>query len=122
MKQLPGLDALFLHLETPEMPMHVGALHLFELPAGFRGRWVNTLRKHMQARLPHAPALRRALADRPLNLVNPAWCEAQPKLDQHVLAHALGQNATLDELHAAVARLHMVLLPRDRPLWKFHVF
>ena len=23
---------------------------------------------------------------------------------------------------AAVARLHMELLPRDRPLWKFHVF
>jgi hypothetical protein len=29
MKQLSGLDASFLYLETPEMPMHVGALHVF---------------------------------------------------------------------------------------------
>lgn len=38
MKQLSGLDAIFLYLEKPEMPMHVGAMHLLELPAGYRGR------------------------------------------------------------------------------------
>jgi diacylglycerol O-acyltransferase len=119
---VPGLDALFLHLETPEMPMHVGALHLFELPHGFRGRWINALRKHLQARLPHAPALRRQLAEMPLNLVNPVWLDVTPKLEQHVLAEALEPGATLADLHAAVARLHMQLLPRDRPLWRFHVF
>ena len=34
MKPLSGLDALFLHLETPETPMHVGALHLLAPPPG----------------------------------------------------------------------------------------
>lgn len=122
MKQVPGLDALFLHLETPEMPMHVGALHLFELPPGFRGRYVNALRKHLEARLPHAPALRRQLAELPLNLVNPVWIEGKPDLRQHVVAHALEPGASLATLHGEVARLHVELLPRDRPLWKFHVF
>lgn len=122
MKQVPGLDALFLHLETPEMPMHVGALHVFELPSGFRGRWLNALRKHLQARLPHAPALRRQLAELPLNLVNPVWVEGNPDLRQHVVAHELPPGAGLAALHAALARLHVELLPRDRPLWKFHVF
>ena len=28
MLQLSGLDATFLYLESPEMPMHVGALHI----------------------------------------------------------------------------------------------
>jgi diacylglycerol O-acyltransferase len=121
-KQVPGLDALFLHLETPEMPMHVGALHLFELPPGFRGRYVNALRKHLEARLPHAPALRRQLAELPLNLVNPVWVEGKTDLRQHVVAHALEPGASLATLHAEVARLHVELLPRDRPLWKFHVF
>jgi Wax ester synthase-like Acyl-CoA acyltransferase domain len=37
MKQLTGLDALFLELESPEMPMHVGSLNIYELPAGIRG-------------------------------------------------------------------------------------
>ncbi len=122
MKQVPGLDALFLHLETPEMPMHVGALHLFELPPGFRGRWINALRKHLQARLPHAPALRRQLAELPLNLVNPVWVDVMPDLRVHVVPHTLEPGAGLAALHAEVARLHCELLPRDRPLWKFHVF
>jgi WS/DGAT/MGAT family acyltransferase len=122
MRPIPGLDALFLHLETAEMPMHVGALHLFELPSGFRGQWVNALRKHLQQRLPHAPALRRQLAELPLNLVNPVWLDVMPDLRQHVVAHTLPPGSGLAALQAEVARLHMQLLPRDRPLWKFHVF
>ena len=63
MKQLSGLDASFLYLETAEMPMHVGALHLFELPAGYRGRLrAPTCARTWRARLPLAPALRRKLA------------------------------------------------------------
>ncbi len=50
MKQLSGLDATFLYLETPEMPMHVGALHVFELPAGYKGRFVSDLRRHIEHR------------------------------------------------------------------------
>lgn len=122
MRPVPGLDALFLHLETPEMPMHVGALHVFELPAGFRGHWINALRKHLQQRLPHAPALRRQLAELPLNLVNPVWVDVMPDLRQHVVAQPLPGDGGLAALQAEVAKLHMQLLPRERPLWKFHVF
>jgi hypothetical protein len=32
MKHLSVVDGAFLHLESPEMPMHVGSLHLFEPP------------------------------------------------------------------------------------------
>ena len=52
MKQLSGLDASFLYMETPEMPMHVGALHLFEMPAGYKGNFVADMRRHMAQRLP----------------------------------------------------------------------
>ena len=37
MKHLSGVDASFLHLETPEMPMHVGSLNIFDLPEGYDG-------------------------------------------------------------------------------------
>ena len=46
MKQLAGLDASFLYLETPQMPMHVGALHLLQLPVGYEGDYVEDLREH----------------------------------------------------------------------------
>ena len=35
MIHLSGMDASFLHLETPEMPMHVGSLQIADLPEGY---------------------------------------------------------------------------------------
>lgn len=35
MDHLSGMDASFLHLETPESPMHVGSLQLIDLPPGY---------------------------------------------------------------------------------------
>ena len=122
MKLLSALDASFLYLESPEMPMHVGALHIFELPSGFDGSFVDTLRRHMASRLPITPALRRRLAWMPLNLSNPAWIDAEPDLAWHIRSQKLPRGAGLDELHAQVGALHPQLLERDRPLWQFVVF
>lgn len=122
MRQLSGLDASFLWLETAEMPMHVGALHLFELPAGYRGDFVADMRAHVASRLPLVSALRRKLAWMPLNLAAPAWVDADPDLEEHIVRIALPEGSGLAELEAQVGQLHPVLLPRDRPLWKFHVF
>ena len=125
MNQLPGLDASFLHLETPQMPMHVGALHNFELPANYRGDFAADMRRHMAARLAGAPALRQKLATMPLNFANPAWIDAEPDLDQHIVAIKLPKSTSGSdqaELERQVGLLHPVLLKRDRPLWKFHVF
>jgi WS/DGAT/MGAT family acyltransferase len=121
-KHLSGLDATFLYLETPEMPMHVGALHLFELPAGYRGRFVRDLRRHVARRLPQAAVLRRKLWWMPLKLASPAWVDAQPDLDRHIVEVRLPAGSGLAELEAKVGALHPLLLDRDKPLWKFHVF
>ena len=50
MKQLRGLDALFLYLETPEMPMHVGGLLLFDLPDNYPGDFHDNVKAHFQRR------------------------------------------------------------------------
>src|SRR5258706_8593123 len=126
MKQLSGLDASFLYLETAAMPMHVGALHQFELPASYDGNFLDDMRAHMAARLPLAPALRRKLAWMPLNLAAPAWVDAEPDLHQHIVKIKLPKAARsgdgMAQLEAQVAALHPVLLDRKRPLWKFHIF
>jgi diacylglycerol O-acyltransferase / wax synthase len=123
MKRLSGLDATFLHLETPEMPMHVGALHIFELPKGFRGKFVAALRKHMSERLPLAPPLRRRLWMMPMNITNPVWVDAVPDMNKHVVEHQLPARGRRDmaALEKMVGQLHVHLLDRRRPLWKFHV-
>jgi diacylglycerol O-acyltransferase / wax synthase len=126
MQQLSGLDATFLYLETPEMPMHVGALHVLELPAGYKGKFITALRAHVASRLPIAPVLRRKLWWMPLNLANPAWVDAEPDLRQHIVEIKLPASAKLGDgmaaLEVQVSKLHTVLLDRKRPLWKFHVF
>jgi diacylglycerol O-acyltransferase / wax synthase len=122
MKQLSGLDATFLYLETAEMPMHVGALHLIELPAGFKGKFVSALRRHIESRLPVAAVLRRRLWWMPLNLANPAWVDAEPDMKAHIVEVKLPKGSGMPELEAAVSRLHPVLLDRKRPLWKMHIF
>jgi diacylglycerol O-acyltransferase / wax synthase len=122
MKQLSGLDASFLYLETAEMPMHVGALHVFELPVAYKGRFARDLRRHVAKRLPVMPALRRRLWWMPLKLANPAWVDAQPDLDEHIVEIRLPKGSQLKSLEQMVGKLHPVLLDRSKPLWKFHVF
>ncbi|MCK6414999.1 MAG: wax ester/triacylglycerol synthase family O-acyltransferase [Giesbergeria sp.] len=129
LKQLSGLDASFLYLETPEMPMHVGAMYLLELPSGYRGRYVNDLRRHYAARMPATPALRRRLWWMPLNLANPAWVDAEPDLAYHVVEHKLPHRTRKEGavpnartlLENMISTLHPQLLDRSRPLWRIHV-
>jgi len=122
LKPLSGLDALFLHLETPATPMHVGAVHLLELPKGYRGDFVADVKRHVAKRMPLSPVFTRQLATMPLNFANPVWIRADKvDLDKHVHRIRLPKPGTQRQLEAAVARLHAKCMPRDRPLWAFHV-
>ena len=98
MQQLAGVDAAFLHLETPQMPMHVGALHLFELPADYAGNYLDDLRAHIAGRLALLPPLRRRLEAMPLNLANPVWVDAKPDLEKHIVGISLPAGSGLAAL------------------------
>jgi len=122
MKQLSGLDAAFLHLELPEMPMHIGALHLFDLLEGYRGDFHDNVKAHVASRLHLAEVFTKKLANLPLDFANPIWIEEPDvDLDYHVQRAALPKPGTMAQLEAMVGRLHSQLLDRSRPLWEFHV-
>lgn len=124
-QQLSGLDAAFLYLETPQMPMHVGALHTFSLPPGYAGDFVADVRRHLRERAHLAPPLGRKLLPLPMNLATPAWTDATVDFDWHVIGLKLPRLARgsdgMAEAQALVSRLHSHLLDRDRPMWRFHV-
>lgn len=127
MHTLSGLDASFLYLETPEMPMHVGSFNLCELPAGFKGSFHKAVQKHVRQRLHLAPVFTRQLMRMPLNLGHPAWIDAPAvDIDFHVRradkARKGARPMTLAEAHQRCAQLHSELLDRRFPLWEFHVF
>jgi WS/DGAT/MGAT family acyltransferase len=122
MKSLSGLDATFLYLETPETPMHVGSLNLYELPAGFKGSFHKALQAHIANRMHLAPLFSRKLAFMPLDLGHPLWVEAdEVDLDFHI-RKVKGAALTVRQAQAMAAQLHGVLIDRQHPLWEFYVF
>lgn len=122
MKHLSALDALFLHLETPETPMHVGSLMLLDVPSRSRKAAFANIRKHIASRLHLAPLFTRRLEFMPFDLANPIWLEADDiDLDYHIQHVTLPKPGTRTQLETKVAKLHEVQLDRARPLWQFAV-
>jgi diacylglycerol O-acyltransferase len=123
MKHLSALDATFLHLETPEMPMHVGALHLLDLPESLDGDFIDAIKRHIADRMHLATVFSKKLALMPLDIANPVWVDDDDvDLDYHIRQVSLPKPGTQAQLEAYVGRLHSSLLDRSRPLWEFYVF
>ena len=122
MDQLSSIDASFLHLETPETPMHVGSLMLFELPEDYQGDYYEDVKAMLGKRLHLALVLTRKLAQMPFELAEPVWIEDDDiDLDYHVRSVILRRPGTMQQLEALIARLHSTLLDRSRPLWEMYV-
>ncbi|WP_019657544.1 WS/DGAT/MGAT family O-acyltransferase [Variovorax atrisoli] len=122
MKHLSGLDATFLHLETPEMPMHVGSLNVLDLPKGYAGDFYEDAKKFMASRIHLADVFTRKLALMPFDMTNPVWVEDNDiDLDYHVRHITLPKPGTNRQLQQYVARLHSSLIDRSRPMWEFYI-
>lgn len=122
MKHLSGLDASFLHLETPEMPMHVGGLHLLTVPDHLQGDFIDAVKRHVADRMHLAAVFTKKLARMPLDIANPVWVDDDDvDLDYHIREVSLPRQGTQAQLEACVGRLHSSLLDRSRPLWEFYV-
>ncbi|MCY7307854.1 MAG: wax ester/triacylglycerol synthase family O-acyltransferase [Rhodoferax sp.] len=122
MHHLSGLDASFLYLETPEQPMHVGSLNIYELPPGFEGDFLDTLRQHIGARMHLAPVFQRKLVNMPFELANPVWvADDDIDMEYHIRSTVLPKPGSRAQLDKLVGRLHSSLLDRSRPLWEFYV-
>ena len=84
MKHLSALDALFLQLETPDTPMHVGSLMLLDRPPAGRDPYA-AIRAHIAKRIHLAPVFSRVLRFMPLDIASPLWVPAERvDLDYHI--------------------------------------
>ncbi|PIF75251.1 WS/DGAT/MGAT family acyltransferase [Variovorax sp. 54] len=122
MKHLSGLDATFLHLETPEMPMHVGSLNVLDLPKGYKGDFYEDAKAFMASRIHLADVFTRKLALMPFDMSNPVWVDDDDiDIDYHVRHITLPKPGTNRQLQQYVARLHSTLIDRSRPMWEFFI-
>ena len=122
-KKLSSLDASFLYLETPEMPMHVGSMAIFKLKDGYEGNFFEDFKAMIAERLHIAPILKSRLAKTPLDIDHPSWVEDdQFDIDRHIFRGSLPAPHDRATLERIVGWMHAKLLNRARPLWEFHVF
>src|SRR5260370_17476521 len=74
-RKLTAIDASYLYMETPEVPMHIGSMAIFQLPDSHREDFFEGLKAMIGRRLHLAPMLTWKLAHTPLAIDHPSWTE-----------------------------------------------
>jgi WS/DGAT/MGAT family acyltransferase len=123
MRQLSGLDASFINLETPHAPLHIGGLAIYDQSSApgervtFKGILAN-----IESRLHLASCYRQKIVQLPYGLDHPYWIEdANFDLEFHVRHIALPKPGDWRQLCIQAARLHSRPLDRNKPLWEMYV-
>ena len=122
MKQLGGMDAGFLHMESPTTYGHVSSLMVFESLPGGGGASLDIAKRTILSNIADLPPYRRRLVTVPLGLDLPYWID-DPNfdIDYHVRHHAVPPPGTPQQLADVVSRIISRPLDRSRPLWELYV-
>jgi WS/DGAT/MGAT family acyltransferase len=122
MKQLSGVDATFLYMESASQFGHVSSVSIFERPDDPAYVPLDAWRAQLEARLHLLEPMRRRLVNVPMNLDHPYWIEDPDfDLDFHVRHTAVPPPGTDEQLAELVARIVGRPLDRSRPLWETYV-
>ncbi|MFK7836530.1 MAG: wax ester/triacylglycerol synthase family O-acyltransferase [Sulfitobacter sp.] len=122
MKQLSGIDATFLYMETEQTPMHVAGLTLYDMPKGFKGSFHKHFTEFFKGRVHLIPIFGMKLAKAAFEIDHPGWVDAgELDFDYHIQSAKLPKPGTRKQLEDMVAELHATTLDRKRPLWQFTI-
>ena len=119
--RLTAIDATYLVLESPRVPLHVGSIATFEagplLDAKGNLRLAE-LRRRIGSRLDLLPRLRQRVAPVPFGVARPVWVDDEHfAIEHHVDAVGLPSPHDDGALLRLAGRLFMQPLDRDQPLW-----
>jgi diacylglycerol O-acyltransferase / wax synthase len=114
--RLSALDAAFLALESPQVPMHVGWAAVFSAPAEGSRPSFEAIRAHVNARLHRAPRYRQKVVTVPMGLSDPVWVDDRRFDIEHHVRRAEGRDfgELVDEVMSGP-------LDHDRPLWQLWI-
>src|SRR3954462_15672727 len=114
------MDAAFLALESPELPLHVVGVLLLD-PSSGDGWSIDRFCQVVRERLPRMPPFNRRLVEVPLALDRPYWHYEVPDVDDHVIRRTLADPGDVRALGDLVGEITTELLDRAKPLWQLHV-
>lgn len=123
MRQLSGLDAQFLAIESASQYGHVGGLAILDPSTTPTGRLeLADIQRLILERLPLVPPFRWKLVSVPFGLDYPYWIDDDDfDIDFHVRELAIVQPYTQDKLTEQTARIFGRPLDRARPLWEMYL-
>jgi len=123
MQQLSGLDASFLYVETPNAPMHISGLSIYDQSTAPGGKLrFKELLENFRRRVSTLPVMSRRLVSVPLGLDHPYWVnDGTFDAEFHIRHMALPRPGDWRQLCILVSRLHARPLDRARPLWEAYV-
>ena len=122
MKQLSGLDASFLNLETGRSFGHVSGLAIYGRPDDPGFDPYTAFRTQLEDRLAVLEPFRRRLVEVPFGLDRPYWInDPDFDLDFHLRHIAVPGSGDEHQLGALVGRLIGRQMDRTRPLWESYV-
>jgi diacylglycerol O-acyltransferase / wax synthase len=121
MKQLSGLDAAFLYMETPTTYGHVNGLAVYQRPSPDFDPYA-AVYERFGSMVGHIEPLRRRVVDVPFGLDHPYWVDdPEFDLDFHVRQIGLAPPGAADQLAEQVARIVGRPMDRRHPLWEVYV-
>lgn len=114
--RLSSEDAVFLYLETEQMPLHIGSVSIFDGVIPFQ-----ECVDFIESRLPLIPRYRQRIVVPPFHVGHPTW-EYDPAFDIHNHVHSVrlehGHRAGLERL---AAKIFAEKMDRNKPLWDMTV-
>ena len=122
-RRLSAIEASFLAIERPGLPMHVAAVVILDAGPRAGGRLtVDSIQRLIASRLSRMPRLRQRARFMPFGLARPEWVPV-PHLDltKHVYHQQLPVRADQQDLFNLCGQIQEEVLPRDRPLWQMHL-
>lgn len=120
MKQLSGQDGIFVHAESPGLPLHILGLTIYNPATAPNGEFTyEHLLQHFKSRLHLARVFHQRLVEVPLAMDQPYWIEdASFRPELHLQRLQLPPPGDWQALCNLVGRIHALPLDRNRPLWK----
>ncbi len=119
MQRLSGLDATFLHGETPSIHMHTLKVAVIEPLPGSGPDTFERFRDELAKRLHLLPPFRRRIVDVPLGFHHPVWIE-DPDFDitYHLRSAAIPAPGGMREVDDVIADIASHSLDHRHPLWE----
>jgi diacylglycerol O-acyltransferase len=113
---LTTLEASFLELEHPGIPMNVSGILLL---AGAEPITLDQLQRLLSSRIRRLPKFRERVA---ADLAHRVWMnEPHVDLAAHMFRHTLHAPASMTRLFDLCAQVHAAPLSREGPLWEIHL-